>query len=132
MAPNPVPQPVVSQETTPEKTIPSVTTSNNVVVSGNQNQGPPQSNNANNNGSISSPMSRGAPRGQRGSFVPRGSISRGRGNFSSSQGPPRQFDTRQPSNTTTVTPINKRGGYNNGGPPGPPKRGIYSINKAAL
>ena len=119
--PAPVPQPVVvSQEPVPEKTIPSVTPSNNVVVTGNQNQGPPPSN----NNSMASPMSRGSPRGARGTYVPRGGISRGRGNFASSQGPPRQqFDTRQPSNTTTVTPINKRGGYNNGGTPGPPKRG---------
>jgi hypothetical protein len=50
-------------------------------------------------------------------------MGRGRGGFNSMQGPPRQqFDTRQPSNTTTVTPV-KRGGMQNG-PPGS-KRGRY-------
>lgn len=62
-------------------------------------------------------QSRGAPRGR--GMMPRG-MNRGRGGYN--QGPPRQqFDTRQPSNTTTVTPI-KRGGM--GGPPGP-KRGRF-------
>lgn len=45
---------------------------------------------------------------------------RGRGNFTQTMGR-QQFDTRQPSNTTTVTPV-KRGAPT--GPPGP-KRGRF-------
>lgn len=107
-------QPPQQQKPPPQQ---NSSASNNVVVS--QSQPPMQSQNS---GHPMQQGGRGGPRG-RGMMSGRGGMGRGRGGYNSMQGPPRQqFDTRQPSNTTTVTPI-KRGGMHNG-PPGP-KRGRF-------
>jgi hypothetical protein len=109
------PQPQAApQQKPPQQNTPAP---NNVVVS--QSQPPMQNQNPGHPGMQGS---RGGPRG-RGMMAGRGGMGRGRGGYNSMQGPPRQqFDTRQPSNTTTVTPIKRGGMYN--GPPGP-KRGRF-------
>ncbi|KAG5681539.1 hypothetical protein PVAND_010961 [Polypedilum vanderplanki] len=68
------------------------------------------------------PRGRGFSRG-----FSRGSFSRGRGNFNQGSMPPRQFDTRQPSNLTPALPSGppKMSRYDNSIPP---KRGRFESN----
>jgi hypothetical protein len=64
-------------------------------------------------------------RGGRGGFGSRGSFGgRGRGSFGQNLPPPRQFDTRQPSNLTQTLPP-KMNRYDQQGSMQPPKRGRY-------